>query len=321
MLNRYSLHLKKKSTIALCIPAYKAEGYIERLLESARIQDPPFDQIIVCVDASPDNTADVARSFGATVIVNDSNLGCSASKNLALAAATTEWVHFHDADDLLLPGFTTEAMKWMMLNDSPDAVIMGFEYRNYATNDLLATGLVNDAELATDPVLFSICKKLPNFGIYRRVSLLNVGGFDCDPSVLYNEDVAFHTKLALAGLRFRASNIVTSVNWLHGDSMSQNNQIKCLKAHCRVMFKVANVVGHKYPKEIATRFWTAATGLAAFQDWDAVDSAIDQARRLYKGMPTDISKTFFVLCRILGPHVAFRVRERAIRLFKPRLRQ
>jgi hypothetical protein len=103
--------------------------------------------------------------------------------------------------------------------------------------------------------------------------------------------------------------------------MSQNNQIKCLKAHCCVMQKVASAVGQKYPQEIASRFWVAATGLAANQDWEAADTAIDQARRLHKGMPRDLSKAFAVLCRILGPHVAFRVRESAIRLLKPHLRQ
>ncbi len=309
-----------KPTIALCIPAYKAEENLPRLLESARRQDPPFDEIIVCVDASPDNTADVAQSFGATVIVNESNLGCSASKNRALEAATADWIHFHDADDILLPGFTLEAMKWMTMDDPPDAVIMGFEYRDFASNELLATGLVNDAEIASDPIRFSICKKLPNFGIYQRSGLLKICGFDCDPAVLYNEDVAFHTKLALAGFRFRASNKVTSINWLHGNSMSQNNQIKCLKAHCCVMQKVAIAVGQKYPQEIASRFWLAATGLAANQDWEATNTAIDQARRLHKGMPSELSKAFAILCRILGPHLAFRVRERAIRLFKPHLR-
>ncbi len=310
-----------KPTIALCIPAYKAEEHLPRLLESAQRQDPPFDEIIVCVDASPDNTADVARSFGATVIVNDSNLGCSASKNRALKVASADWIHFHDADDLLLPGFTTEAFKWMTMDPAAEVVIMGFEYRDFESNQLLAVGLVDDATLATDPVRYSIQQKLPNFGIYQRSSLLKIGGFDCDPSVLYNEDVAFHTKLALAGFRFRASNEVTSINWLHGSSMSQNNQTKCLKAHCWVMQKVANAVGHKYPQEIATRFWIAATGLAANQDWEAADAALDRATRLHKSMPNDLSKAFAFLCRILGPHGAFRVRERAIRFFKPHLRQ
>jgi glycosyltransferase involved in cell wall biosynthesis len=98
-----------RPTLALCVPAYCAEEHLPRLLATAREQVPPFDEIIVCVDASPDRTAEVAQQLGVKVLVNEQNLGCSMSKNRALTAATADWVHFHDADDVLLSGFTTEA--------------------------------------------------------------------------------------------------------------------------------------------------------------------------------------------------------------------
>lgn len=309
-----------KKTLALCIPAFKAGPHLPRLMASARLQDPPFDEIIVCVDACPDDTADVARSFGVTVLVNDTNMGCSASKNRALAAATADWVHFHDADDELLPSFTKEAGRWMNMVDSPDVVIMGFEFRNYETKNLIGISLVDDRELSRDPVRFSIEHKLPNFGIYQRASLLSVGAFDCNPRVLYNEDVAFHTKLAMAGLVFRASTEVTSINWMHSNSMSQQNEIKCLLAHVQVMNNVACKVGDLYPKEIAARYWAAATILAAHKEWGAADSALIEAKRLSGSPPKQISRIFKVLCSVSGVHLAFRIREYAIRILKPGLR-
>ena len=61
------------SSIALCIPAYQAESYLPRLLDSANKQVIPFSEIWVYDDSSLDNTADVARSYGAKVLQGDVN--------------------------------------------------------------------------------------------------------------------------------------------------------------------------------------------------------------------------------------------------------
>lgn len=311
----------RRSTIALCIPAYNAAAFLPRLLASAAAQTPPFDEIIVCDDASTDDTAAIARAHGAKVVSNAVNLGCSATKNNALAAAAADWVHFHDADDVLLSGFTAEAHRWMASKNLPEVVIMGFEYRDFASNELLATGLVDDAALAADPVGFTIRRKLPNFGIYRRDALASAGGFDCDPSVLYNEDVAFHTKLALEGFQFRASTVVTSINWRHRDSMHGKNPVACLLAHHAVMMKVAQRAGPKHHEAIARNSWLAAQGLAMYGQWEKVNEILADARRIFPGVPSEESREFALACRLCGPHLAFRLRESLIRLFKRHLRR
>ncbi len=310
-----------KPTIALCIPAYKAVEHLPRLLDSALQQDPPFDEIIVCVDASPDETAEVARAFGVTVIVNEINLGCSVSKNRALQAATADWIHFHDADDLLLPDFTQESHHWMDLEIPPDVVIMGFNYLDFITGNHLGTGLQNDSELARDPVGYAIRHKLPNFGIYRRDKIVALGGFEEDPAMLYNEDVAFHLKLALAGLSFRASLRITSVNFRHAGSMSAANALRCDLSHYAVMRRTLEKTDGCYSSEIATRLWAAATGLATHLSWNDVDEVLSLAKKVYSGVPPMQTPLFSGVCRIFGAPMAFRIRERMIRKFKSHLRE
>jgi glycosyltransferase involved in cell wall biosynthesis len=308
------------ATLALCIPAYRSEEHLPRLILTAQQQQPLFDEIIVCVDASPDRTAEVAKKWGVTVLVNEKNLGCSNSKNRALETATADWVHFHDADDILLPGFTKEAHHWMRMQNAPEVVIMGFEHRDFKTNELFGVGLVDDTELAKDSIGFSIRRKLPNFGIYQRKALLKIGGFDCDPAVLYNEDVAFHTKLALAGFRFRASSVVTSVNWRHENSMHQRNPVACLMAHHAVMLKVAPRANTKHFETIAQNLWLVAQGLAIHGEWQKVDTVLSDALRIYPAVPAGQSRDFALVCRLIGLHRAFRLREKLIRWFKPNLR-
>src|SRR4051812_2001085 len=102
-----------RPTLALCIPAYNAGAFLPRLLRSAAAQEIPFDEMLVHDDLSTDDTAAVARAYGARVIQSEVNVGCSAGKNRLLQASRCDWLHFHDADDELLPNFTLLASRWM----------------------------------------------------------------------------------------------------------------------------------------------------------------------------------------------------------------
>ncbi len=308
-------------TLALCIPAYNAAAFLPRLLGSAAKQTVPFDEVIVCDDASTDDTAAVARAHAVKVITNLVNLGCSASKNQALAAASADWVHFHDADDELLPNFTALAGRWMTRREPPDVVLFNYEYRDDASGALLGRSNFDGAALVHDPVRYAILNQINPFcGLYRRDKLLHIGGYDTEREILYNEDVAFHCKLALAGFSFGVEKEISIINYRVGNSMSGANQLKCLKAHHAVMRKLAASAGERYGAEISSRLWEAAAGLASYLAWSDVDGAIADALKLKPGIPPNQSKEFAALCRLAGPRAAFRVREYAIRIFKPHLR-
>jgi glycosyltransferase involved in cell wall biosynthesis len=310
------------SSIALCIPAYNAEKFLPRLLASAAKQRVPFAEVLVHDDCSKDRTAEIARQLGATVLRGEKNVGCSAGKNALLRSATAEWIHFHDADDELLPNFTALATKWIGRTDVPDVVLFDFEYRDNDTGELIAKSDFRDDALRADPIRYSILNQINPFcGLYRRERLLQVGGYDLEPEILYNEDVAFHCKLAVTGLTFRAEKEVSIINYRVNGSMSQANQVKCLKAHSEVMWRVAAQVGKSYGPELSQRFWKAATGLASHGQWEAALEALQRAEQLSSQIPKDQSRLFTALCRVLTPARAFRLREALIRAFKPQLRQ
>jgi glycosyltransferase involved in cell wall biosynthesis len=308
-------------SIDLCVPAYLAEEHLPRLLESASIQNPPFQNIIVCVDDSPDNSAEVARKYNATVIVNNSNQGCSASKNNALNIATSEWVHFSDADDELLPSFTSIARREAERQSSAEVILLAYEYRDFLSNELLAISRASIEDLKSDALRYCIRNVVPNFGIYKRDKLVETGGFDTDPSVLYNEDAAFHIKLALAGSVFGASSEVTSINWRHDQSMSAAQPVKCLHAQQAVMNNAAAQLDGRFSVDIAERLWSIASGFASHKEWKALREVLDDARAVYRDIPPGQSKLFLSLVKTFGPYYAFIIREAAIRLLKPHLRK
>lgn len=307
-------------TIALLIPAYNAARWLPRLLASARAQTRPFDAIWVYDDCSTDDTAAVASAHGAQVLRGAVNRGCSAGKNALAAHVEADWLHFHDADDELLPNFAELARGWID-RGALDVVLFDYEYRDNETGELLARRRFDHAALTADPRGYAISEQINAIcGLYRRSAYLAAGGYDEDLAVLFNEDVAFHIKLAFAGLTFGAENQVSIINYRIGGSMSGANQHNCLLAHHEVMQRaLAHPDAAPWRREIAAKLWAVAGRLAAYSDWAQADRAALTAAVI---APPDVvagGAAFRALAR-LSPQAALRLRERWVRLAKPALR-
>ncbi len=308
-------------SLALCIPAYNATAFLPRLLESALAQTIPFDEIWVYDDCSTDETAKVAAEFGAKVIRGEINRGCSHGKNVLAENTNCDWIHFHDADDALYPNFVEQARKWMTLENPPDIVLFNYEWRRDDNGELISICKFDDAELRRDAIEYTIRKQINPFcGLYRRSAYLQAGGYDTDPLVLYNEDVAFHCRMAIAGLKFAADPTVTIINYCRTNSMSAANQIKCTKAQFHVMRKIAESLKGQYSHEIAQKLWKIAAVAAAYLDWKTADNCLYLATSLNSRPPSNLSYFFRFLC-ICNPYFAIRLREWLIRFIKPQLRQ
>ena len=181
-----------RPTLALLIPAYNAAGFLPRLLGGVGAQTQRFDEIWVYDDCSTDDTAAVAEKWGAKVFRGDVNRGCSYGKTTLAQMTSCDWIHFHDADDELLPGFVERAHRWMA-EDNFDVVVFGCIQRDEITGQDEHTAVHDAKKLAEDAVGYTTSTKLNAIsGIYRRTAFLAAGGFDLDPEVLYNEDVAMH---------------------------------------------------------------------------------------------------------------------------------
>lgn len=308
------------STLALCIPAFNAEWCLGRLLKSATSQTTAFDEIYVYDDCSSDATTRVAEAFGAGIIRGNCNKGCSRGKNILAQAVSSDWIHFHDADDDLLPNFVELAKKWIQKN-SADVVLFNYVNLEEETEKLLGNRVFDCRLLEQDPRAYAISEQINPFcGLYRKSAFLEAGGYDEDPAVLLNEDVAFHIRLAFAGLKFSAEPEVAIINYTRPTSMSQSNRAGCLQAHLAVLTKTSeHPDAHRYYQLIANKLWQAAGGLGAFLEWSSADRAIDLAMRLAPLRATALNPWFRKAC-LISPHLALRLREGSVRLLKPALR-
>jgi len=92
------------NTISAVIPAYNAEEYVGRAIESVLQQTRPAEEVIVVDDGSTDRTAAVVAGFGPKVrLIVQSKAGASGARNAGIKAAQSEWIAFLDADDEWLP--------------------------------------------------------------------------------------------------------------------------------------------------------------------------------------------------------------------------
>ncbi|MCG5502263.1 glycosyltransferase family 2 protein, partial [Ectothiorhodospira lacustris] len=91
--------------ISIIIPAYNAEEFIRKSIESALNQNTEADlEIIVINDGSTDNTEREAKSYLPKIkYISTENRGVSAARNLGIMNATGDFICFLDADDTWHP--------------------------------------------------------------------------------------------------------------------------------------------------------------------------------------------------------------------------
>ncbi len=90
---------------SVVIPAYNAEKFINRSVESVLGQSFPDFEIIVVNDGSKDNTLGVLKDINdeRLVVIDQENQGVSVARNNGIQNAKGEFICFLDADDEFLP--------------------------------------------------------------------------------------------------------------------------------------------------------------------------------------------------------------------------
>ena len=81
--------------ISIIIPAYNAEKFIEKCLNSISLDC----EIIVVNDGSKDNTDIILKKKKNITIFNNDNHGVSYSRNFGIKNANGEYIMFLDSDD------------------------------------------------------------------------------------------------------------------------------------------------------------------------------------------------------------------------------
>jgi len=101
--------IRKGPIVSAILPTFNAASFMDRAIRSVLSQhSPALLELIIVDDCSVDGTADfVRRQYGADervkLLSTDRNRGPGAARNVAIGAASGEWIALIDADDAWTP--------------------------------------------------------------------------------------------------------------------------------------------------------------------------------------------------------------------------
>lgn len=178
------------SDISIIVPAYNAEKYIKKCLESLINQTKKEIEIIVINDGSTDNTEKIIKSFKDKRIVyyKNTNHGIGYTRNFGIENASSDYIMFVDSDDYLRED-ACELLYEKISNEFLDLVICDY-YRVYdekVVEDRLMK--FKNTNLKETPNLLSDINLSPWNKIYKT-SLIKTNSLRFDEKLKY-EDTPF----------------------------------------------------------------------------------------------------------------------------------
>lgn len=121
--------------VSIVIPTHNRASLLRRALVCVQSQTLRDKEIVVVVDGSTDDTLSMLEtSFpDVKVVHHPSSKGPSAARNAGVAAASGDWIFFHDDDDLMHPSHLAELLA-ATLAAPPHSLVAG-RSRDFAVRD------------------------------------------------------------------------------------------------------------------------------------------------------------------------------------------
>jgi glycosyltransferase involved in cell wall biosynthesis/SAM-dependent methyltransferase len=211
-----------QARVALVVNTFQQAHYLGAALDSAMAQTRPFDEIVVVDDGSTDHPEAILVSFPCARLMRQSNAGLASSRNTGLAAITTDFVIFLDADDLLLPHAVENGLTCHALHPNCGLVYGGF-HRIDAGGDPIEAPKCTP--IGADPyatLLRGNAIGMHATVMYSRKILSELGGFDT--SWPRCEDYDGYLRMARTHKMASHSNIVALYRW-HGRNISADPRV------------------------------------------------------------------------------------------------
>lgn len=183
--------------VTVVIPAFNRADYIVQAVESALAQQPVRpEQVLVIDDASTDETAELARAAGATVITLPENGGGARARAHGLAVAESDWIALLDSDDCWRQGHL--AALWAA-RDGHVLVSSGSMACDAAGQPISYMGPIGGApQVVRSPGELYPTNFISTSGaMVRRAVALEVGGFRTD--LRWAEDLDLWLRVLEAG--------------------------------------------------------------------------------------------------------------------------
>jgi len=185
-------------SVSVVIPVHNAAGHLSCCLRNLSLSEVPYLECVVVDDGSIDDSAEVARKFGATVLSTGGRKGPAYARNLGAKVAQGDILLFLDSDVCTYPDTLSRVIEAFEDDPELDAVVGSYDdspesedflsqYRN------LMHCFVHQGARKTACTFWSGC------GAVRREVFLEHSGFDESYRRPAIEDIELGYRLFMAG--------------------------------------------------------------------------------------------------------------------------
>lgn len=147
--------------VSMVIPAYNAENYIARCIDTILAQSQPDVEIIVVNDGSADRTPEIidwyAQRYENVVALHQKNSGVAAARNTGMMRAGGEYIGFVDNDDMIYPSMVERLYQSAKKNDCDVAITSVYLVSDNEYENLVRYPIVEDQAIATDQFFPTYC--------------------------------------------------------------------------------------------------------------------------------------------------------------------
>jgi glycosyltransferase involved in cell wall biosynthesis len=205
---------------SLLVPCYNAAKYADKFAAHLSLLTKSFDEVIFYDDASTDGTASILTGKGFKVIKAKTNCGPGFARNQLAAAATGDYIHFHDIDDELAPNYlekTAEVAK----SGRYDVILCDVDWYTPGKKELVLSWKYSNSEIKQDALSYTITHPIGGInGLYRKKKFMETGGFNTEVRIW--EDADLHVNLAAKNANFYVIEEVLSFAIRYPGSVSED---------------------------------------------------------------------------------------------------
>jgi glycosyltransferase involved in cell wall biosynthesis len=207
-------------SIALVINTYEQARFLRASIESALKQTVRFSEVIVVDDGSTDDPGSVVANYPDVRLIRQSNAGLAAARNTGLYAASSDYIIFLDADDLLTPSAVCSGIACHAQNPG-SGLVYGAHRRVGANVELLGGDIYWESGAdAFRTLLTGNAIGMHATVVYNRRNLCDIGGFDA--TLPRCEDYDVYLRMAVRHPIASHGEVVALYRW-HGQNMSANH--------------------------------------------------------------------------------------------------
>lgn len=170
--------------ISVIVPAYNAEAFIDQTLDSVLSQTYKNIEVLVVNDGSQDRTAEIVDSIAQkdhrVILLQQSNAGVAAARNLAIQNSCGEYIAPIDADDIWFPQKLEKQMQLMLKADPCVGLVYAWSVYIDEKGSITRTCQINNVEGDVYiPLLYGNLLGNASTPLLRRACLDQVGGYNC----------------------------------------------------------------------------------------------------------------------------------------------